>query len=818
MNIAEEFITPVADVIEKACGRIAPNWPLDRFIAVNPYWGWIDRPFDEAALDLARASGTSLYMPAEFYRDAWERKAFSREDLQHALDEQECAESPEVIIEALAHAPTPSSGLPLLCQVGDTPCALGIASGRESTIVHHVGQFCAAYFDERQAEWGPSLETRLYPAWRAALAHDHGVELLLQAPGITQRAARLPDEAGAAVGFILEALDVPQRSYEAFLTAVLMQVGGWAAWCAYLRWEARQRGRDDQSIVDLLAIRLAWEYLFDDGERSSASTWARWQSAFAQASRAAPTEAHKTAFIVQRAFEYNYQRSLARAVAGRPPAVPPERPDIQAAFCIDVRSEVFRRALEDRAEDLGPQVQTIGFAGFFGLPIAYTPLATHVHRPQLPGLLAPTLSASETLDDQDAAATLCATRQFRLTDARARDGFRRLPASAFTLVETLGLGYAFKLLRRSWPAARPRTQIDHTGLRASEASHLRLRLASADGEGTALHADLAENVLRGMTLTHHFARLVLLAGHGSQTSNNPHAASLDCGACCGQTGEINARALAGLLNDRALRITLSSRGIVIPDTTCFVAGLHNTTTDEVEILESDRVPPTHAQDLKALRRLLEEAGTLARRERAPALGLGHLARQPKTLLRAMRERANDWSQTRPEWGLAGNAAFIVAPRAHTRGLDLQGRTFLHDYDWSCDFDGRILELIMTAPMVVTHWINMQYYASTVDNRRFGSGNKLLHNVVGGHLGVFEGNGGDLRIGLPMQSLHDGTAWVHTPLRLSVLIAAPREMIERVMRSHAVVRHLVANRWLYLLQWNPEDSLVYLWRDEQWIKI
>ena len=77
----------------------------------------------------------------------------------------------------------------------------------------------------------------------------------------------------------------------------------------------------------------------------------------------------------------------------------------------------------------------------------------------------------------------------------------------------------------------------------------------------------------------------------------------------------------------------------------------------------------------------------------------------------------------------------------TRELNLEGRTFLHDYDASQDNDLSILELIMTAPMIVTHWINMQYYASTVSPTRFGAGNKALNNVVAG-IGCVQGNGHD----------------------------------------------------------------------------
>ena len=195
--------------------------------------------------------------------------------------------------------------------------------------------------------------------------------------------------------------------------------------------------------------------------------------------------------------------------------------------------------------------------------------------------------------------------------------------------------------------------------------------------------------------------------------------------------------------------------------------------------------------------------------------MAHLTAKPQALRRAVKKRANDWAQTRPEWGLANNAALIVAPRARSRGIDLKGRAFLHDYHHQREPDGSVLERIMTALMIVTHWINMQYHASTVDKQRFGSGNKVLHNVVGGRIGVFEGNGGDLRIGLPMQSIHDGKRFMHTPLRLSVFIEAPSAAINAVIAKHALVRQLLDHEWLYLFQIEPGQHQVSSYRDAGW---
>jgi uncharacterized protein YbcC (UPF0753/DUF2309 family) len=276
---------------------------------------------------------------------------------------------------------------------------------------------------------------------------------------------------------------------------------------------------------------------------------------------------------------------------------------------------------------------------------------------------------------------------------------------------------------------------------------------------------------------------------------------------------VNARAAAALLNEDEVRAGLAARGLAVPPSTRFIAGLHNTTTDDVTLFDEGTVPETHLRDLAELQAKLERASTAARRERAPKLRLAKLA--DAELHEAVVERSKNWAEVRPEWGLAGNATFIVAPRERSRHLDLGGRAFLHEYRSEDDADFAILEQIMTGPMVVTHWINFQYYASTVDPNRYGSGNKLLHNVVGGHLGVFEGNGGDLRIGLSIQSLHDGDRWVHTPLRLSVFIEAPRPAIDRVLEKHSKVRELVDNEWVHLFQFDASARTIHVRRNGTW---
>ncbi len=730
----------LAEAVAEACGRIAPSWPLDRFIAVNPHWGWTDRPIAEAAATVGVLAGMRLLPDAQPPRR------------------------------------------PLLADL----------AGWRDTVVHQLSQHCAAHFDDGQARWHAPTAAGLYPGWRARLRHDHGLAWPQGRAALQRTLDAWPDEPLAAIDAALRRLQVPAAGWRACLTAWLLDLNGWAAACAWPVWQAglggAPAGSTDDLRVHLLAARASWDALLADTlPVAEVQAWARGWAATG-AAIAAERSRQAAGWARMADAEAALQGRLMQAMAAAAAHPAPPAALVQAVFCIDVRSEPLRRALE--AAD--PRLHTRGFAGFFGLPVDHRPLGSDWRQPQLPGLLAPALTVEEQAADRSLGEALAARRRVRLQAATAWDAWRGTPANGFGLVEGCGALAAADLLRQSLPGTAMPAPWQAAGLPPDEHARLQPQLPLDAAAG----ARLAAGVLRAMGLTGDFAPLLLLCGHGGQSANNPHAAGLDCGACGGQTGEVNARALAALLNDPAVRAALADEGIVLPAGTHVLAGLHHTTTDEVTLFDTGAVPATHREALAVLERALQAAGDAVRAERAPGLGLPPQA--PAALLRALRQRASHWAETRPEWALADNAAFVAAPRARTRGAHLGGRVFLHDYDARQDPDRGVLTLILTAPVVVAHWINLQYLASSVDPQRQGSGNKLLHNVVGGGVGVFEGNGGDLRIGLPWQSVHDGQRLRHTPLRLSVFVEAPRADIDAVLQAHDTVRRLVDHGWLHLL--------------------
>lgn len=771
-------IAALAKASQAAARAIPPVWPLASSVAVNPFLGQSHETLEQVGARLGRVGGVAVTMPRDWYKARIADGTITDADILGALTGQKFVSSPDLAaIKRLAETPAATPiPQPTVAQLAAN------ASGIDwpGIIADRIGIWAAGFFDQGQALWAAPRRRGAYDAWRQNATHDLTPEIA-GLKGFAQFVSETPDTAEEAKLAAIAALGLSSDALETYLHQLMFSLGGWAQVARYNLWQAELAGGDDQTITDLLAIRLLWEQALLDQYGDQIAT--QWHSVIAVHAAPVVADADLCAnAILQEAWERAVQRDLAATFAAPAAVTNIERPALQAAFCIDVRSEVFRRALET----VDPNIQTLGFAGFFGLTASHKGFASDVDELRLPVLLNPGVASTSQGDDLQVEQTA----RFKARASRAWGRFKLAAVSSFAFVEATGPIYAGKLMRDALNLA-PNDVPGGPAPRLDPALDM-------DAQITA-----AETILRAMSFTDNFARLVVLAGHGGNVVNNPFASGLHCGACGGYSGEVNARLLAGLLNNTDVRKGLAGRAINVPSDTIFVAALHDTTTDAITLYPQDAPAQAHADDLNQAKAWFKSAGAITCGERA--------LRLPRAQGNSNIElRSRDWSETRPEWALAGCKAFIAAPRSRTAGKSLAGRAFLHDYDWKNDKAFGVLELIMTAPVVVASWISLQYYGSTVAPETFGAGNKLLHNVTGG-IGVVEGNGGTLRAGLPWQSVHDGENYAHDPLRLSVCIEAPRDAMSDILKRHDAVRALFDNRWLHLFALDETGQMA--WRYE-----
>ena len=787
--------------VAQAAQDIVPSWPLESFIAVNPLASEEGRPFEQAA-GAARLTRTD----AAFHSD-YRTERINNTDLVAAV----CERIPELrrASEArhgqlkigaltLSGAEVLAAELPLLAPAISQEA---LTHPRVDRVDRLAAKWVAAYLDPDPLWAMPDRGTGFYEAWRRLACHDTNISLRAR-----RRLRSLPDRADDALAEAIAGLDILDSEVDRAMRAELAGLPGWAA---QIKWRAEHIG--DIDLTSYLAVRFTLRRVLGEPLPSGAkpnnlpshaeplptNVWTRAEQLSRHLSGTTTIDRHTVGavarllalhpqhqhpFTWQRAFELHYRDELLGSL--RSQAQETDRPLIQLVMCIDSRSEGIRRHLERT-----PKVETLGFAGFFGVPIRFLGYGAREAVNSLPALLSPRHTVTDV--PLDSTTGVRRTARLRLRDALA-SGLHagdNVAAAPFALAETagwfLGIGTLLKTLTPGLAGALAR-RLDSITVPPSP-STTTVSTAFTLTE----RAQLAETAVRRMGLNR-FAPLVVFAGHGSTSTNNLYQSALDCGACGGNPGAPNARAAAAIFNDLDVRGLLAIRGIIIPNDTFFLAAEHDTVSDRLATLDTHLVPDTHRTALRQFEKLQRAAADRLVMERAEDLPGASPRHSPARL----RRRAHDWAEVYPELGLAGNAAMIIGPRELSRGVDLHRRVFLHSYRTELDPDGSALESILTAPLVVAQWINHQYYFSALNPDRLGAGTKTVHNAIG-TLGVLSGQGGDLRRGLPWQSVGLGDDLLHEPMRLAVITQAPLEKIGEIVSRNQVLRDLFDNDWITL---------------------
>jgi uncharacterized protein len=509
------------------------------------------------------------------------------------------------------------------------------------------------------------------------------------------------------------------------------------------------------------------------------------------------TELTEVINLWQLAFEWSFYDQVLAGI--KEEKVKPVSADksFQAMFCIDDRECSLRRYLER----FDTRCETFGTPGFFTVEFFFQPEEGKFYTKLCPQPVTPKYLIKEE-----------GTKLKREKDVHFSKHAHSF-YSGWLISQTLGFWSAFKLFVNIFsPSMSPATASSFRHM--DKSSRLTIQNKSIDDRENDLQigftveemATRAEALLKSIGLVKDFANIVYLVGHGSSSVNNPHYAAYDCGACSGRAGSVNSRVMSFMANHPKVREILKAKGLVIPETTQFVGGLHDTTRDEIVFFDENLLTPGNFENHTKNEVVFARALDFNAKERSRRFESINTHQAPERIHEKVLKRSVSLFEPRPELNHATNALCVVGNRQLTKGVFLDRRAFMNSYDYKIDPNGDILFGIMKPVGPVCGGINLEYFFSRVDNQKLGAGTKLPHNVMG-LFGVANGIDGDLRPGLPSQMIE-----VHDPVRLLCIVEHFPDVVLKVVQKLPEIYEWYINEWINLIAVDPETRKFYLFKE------
>ena len=509
--------------------------------------------------------------------------------------------------------------------------------------------------------------------------------------------------------------------------------------------------------------------------------------------------------IWQDAFEWSYYDTV---LAGMMLTLPAENKktaetSFQSIFCIDEREY----SLRTHVETLDKRAETFGAPGFFGVEIYFHPAHAKFYDKLCPAPVTPKYLIKEAASDDPqihAKEIMYSKHSHRLVRGFFMSYLLGIPALG-KLIANIVKPTMSPAIADAFAHMDPNADLTivHTGEFDKEKG---LQVGFTVEEMT----DRVEKLLRCIGLAKNFSSLVYVIGHGSSSANNPHHGAHDCGACSGRPGLVNARVFAWMANYQPVRDLLKKRGLVIPDTTQFVGGMHDTASDEVKFYDEKVLSQDNSRLHIKNKQLFEEALDLDAKERSRRFMSISTKQRISKIRKDIKKRSVSYYEPRPELGHGTNALCVVGRRDLTKHLFLDRRAFLNSYDYTTDPEGALLASVLAPLGIVCGGINLEYYFSRMDNYKLGAGTKLPHNVMG-LVGVANSSDGDLRSGLPLQMIE-----VHDPVRLLMVVEHYPEVVKKVVQSNPALYEWFDNEWIHLVVLHPKEKALYVFKKGEFV--
>jgi uncharacterized protein YbcC (UPF0753/DUF2309 family) len=787
-------INQTQEIIAKISKYLPNIRPLQNFLHLNMYPDLLDHDFFEVLFSTANYYANVPFPEIGFYQKKFHANEIDRTILESIIDQY--ANSPEENTQLLNNLfreiksfHIPEKGHRPIHRFISEELGQSINELSEPIII----RFLAGYFDQGLSHWNMPENQKTMLECFLQLNLQSWIPIYPLRKKLLRELASL--DTINIIHTLLNKMITDPKQQEIYLESCVTGLKGWAGMIKTLQNNPSLLIDKRQChLYDFIAIRMIVEYAWIICLKPALLPLkTELVSLFMLDKQVTLNQQEFLLFkIWQEAYEKSLiMRTLTQLASHHPNPSKPKDIESQILFCIDDRECLLRRQLET----VDKTVQTFGTPGHFGLDFMYKD--SHFSYP-VKSCPAPV-----------EAKFLIKNKRFKkkLKYYRWQNSQNQNVLSDVFITFTEGIFSIGKLFINTF---LPYSAKIESPVKIVQPKELDI-FNEQGGYDHQQAADRVAGVLKSIHLIDNFSQIVVALAHTSTTSNNPYYSAYGCGACSGRSGEINSSVFAFLLNDLKVREILKQQyQITIPASTTFIAGLHDTCSDEIKLYVPKEYRSHHL--LLKIKQSLESALKKCAIERINDFALTDKTTDASLALQQLKQRSRAIFEPRPELGHTNNAFCFIGDRDNSRQFSFERRAFLQSYYGLEDGTGEILEGILCATFPVCGGISLDYLFSRMNNRHIGAGSKLSHNVTG-LFGLAHGTEDDLLTGIANQMVE-----LHNPVRITFIIEQNPDILKLIFSRNAQLEKWVKYNWVHLVCRNPVDKETYYYHQSQFKKI